>query len=213
MTSRRQDTPDGRRYAITALVFVALVAAGLWRGTQPADPGAAIFAAAAPLPQALRGTFHLVGHDGRQRTDDELLDGYSLVFFGYTSCPDICPTAMGTMTEALDLLESRSQSQSLRPVFITVDPERDTVERLREFVAAFDDRLLGLTGDPREVTQAARAFRVHRRREAIDGLDPDDYMMSHSAYIYLMGPDGRFITAFEHGVAPRALADEVGIHL
>jgi protein SCO1/2 len=107
------------------------------------------------------GPFALVDHDGRPRRDTDFRGRHLLVYFGYTSCPDLCPLGLDTIAQALDLLGPRADA--VQPVFVTVDPARDTPEVLREYVASFDARLLGLTGSEADIRAVAKAYRVHRR--------------------------------------------------
>jgi protein SCO1/2 len=115
------------------------------------------------------GPFALVDHDGRPRRDTDFRGRHLLVYFGYTSCPDLCPLGLDTIAQALDLLGPRADA--VQPVFVTVDPARDTPEVLREYVASFDARLLGLTGSEADIRSVTKAYRVHRRlvRTAPDG--------------------------------------------
>ena len=152
---------------------------------------------AKPLPfEALfGGPFELTDHHGQTRTDADFRGDFMLVAFGYTNCPDICPTTLQLMTSALELLGP--EAERLQPLFITVDPARDTVDALAAYMRHFHPRLLGLTGSEAEVRAAAKAYKVHRRKVILpEASGPDDYLVDHGSNLYLMGPDGGFLTLF-----------------
>lgn len=143
----------------------------------------------------LGGSFTLVAHTGETVRDTDFQGKYLLVFFGYTFCPDVCPTSLQEMALTLDALGN--EAVMVQPLFITIDPQRDTPEVLAQYVAAFDPRIIGLTGTAEQIAAVAKAYRAYYARS-----DPtsggDTYLMDHSAFIYLMGPDGRFLKAMSH---------------
>lgn len=141
------------------------------------------------------GPFSLVDQTGKRVTEKDFLGRPMLVFFGYRNCPDICPSGLQVVSAALDKLGDRAKT--LQPVFITVDPERDTPEKLAEYLKSFSPRYIGLTGTPQEVAAAAKAYRVYYQKVE-DEKSKDSYSMDHSAIFYLMGPDGAFITHIPH---------------
>jgi protein SCO1/2 len=203
-----------RRIAVAAAA-VALglaVVAGPAVSQTPASPSPASptptsppSTAPADLPISFGGPFSLVDHDGRPVTDRTYRGRFMLVYFGYTHCPDICPHNLLTMSEALDSLGSRADS--IQPLFVTTDPARDTVETMRDYVSHFRAGLVGLTGDETAIADAARAYRVHRRKVVLpDSRGEDDYLVTHGSLTYLMGPDGRFVTMFPHDTRPEAMA-------
>ncbi|MBL8590160.1 MAG: SCO family protein [Methylobacteriaceae bacterium] len=149
------------------------------------------------------GPFALTTHDGRRVTEADFRGRFLLIFFGYTRCPDVCPTGLATMAAALDALGPRAER--LQPVFVTLDPARDTPPALADYVASFHPRLIGLTGSESEIAAVARAFRVHRVKyqPAAGG----DYAVDHGSLTYLMGPDGGFLTLIPHGATPGRMAD------
>jgi len=149
------------------------------------------------------GPFALVDAEGKRRTEAEFRGKHMLVFFGFTNCPDFCPTALYTITRALEKLGPKAEK--LAPVFITVDPERDTPAQLKNYAQNFDKRIAMLTGTPEEIAAAARAYRVYYAKRPLEKAG--EYTMDHSAYIYLLGPDGRFITHFRHAISPDDLAE------
>jgi protein SCO1/2 len=159
------------------------------------------------LPQgmALGGPFSLVDHHGRAVTEADFAGRFLLVYFGFTYCPDVCPTELGTIAAALDALEG--QGDRVTPVFITVDPERDTPEALADYVSRFHPRMVGLTGSAAQVAAAARAYRVFYAR--VNRPETTQYLMDHSSFIYLVGPDGRVRALFRPETAPEAIAQAV----
>ena len=152
------------------------------------------------------GPFTLTDQDGRRVTEKDFLGRHMLVFFGFTFCPDICPTELQVMSAALDMMGP--EGEKIQPVFVTIDPERDTPEVMKAYVANFGPRLIGLTGTPEEIAAMAKAYRVYYAR-AGDKNSPDAYLMDHSTIIYLMGPDGRFVRHFTYTTDAAKLASEL----
>jgi protein SCO1/2 len=132
-----------------------------------------------------------------------------LIYFGYTFCPDVCPTELQAMSQAIDGLGD--EAGKVTPVFITVDPERDTVEQLAGYAEHFHPRLIALTGTTEQVAAAAKAYRVYYRK--VEDESTTDYMMDHSSIIYLMGPNGRFLTHFSYGTGPDKMAEKIREYL
>ncbi len=137
------------------------------------------------------GPFSLVDQTGKRVTDEDYRGKYMLVFFGYTSCPDICPAGLQVMTAALKKLGHRGDD--IVPIFITVDPEQDTPKKLAAYVENFSPRLIGLTGSPSDIAAVAKAYRVFYQK-APDQNDPTHYSIDHSSIFYLMGKDGTLLT-------------------
>lgn len=191
-----------RRWLPSTLAAAAVLAAVL-AGTRFLLPQAEMAGAAAQQePVPIGGPFTLTDHTGRRVSEQDFRGRHMLVYFGYTYCPDICPLGLQTIAQALDSLPPEQQAQVV-PVFMTVDPERDTVEVMRDYVTQFDSRLVGLTGSPDEVARAAKEFRVYAHKaEVKDGT----YLVDHSTFTFLMGPDGDYITHFGHATT----ADEMG---
>ncbi len=145
---------------------------------------------AAPCPLALGGPFDLVDHDGRRRTERDFRGRYLLVFFGYASCDGMCPLSLARLADAMDLLEPAGAR--VQPLFVSVDPARDTPARLAAFVAKIHPRLIGLTGTVAETAAMAKAYGVTSRpvARAKDG----GAILAHGLFTYLVGPDGRLLT-------------------
>jgi cytochrome oxidase Cu insertion factor (SCO1/SenC/PrrC family) len=157
---------------------------------------------AVPGGVSMGGPFTLVNTAGETVTDATFRGRWMLVYFGFTYCPDVCPTELQTISAALDRLGPLAER--IVPVFVTIDPERDTPAALAEYVKLFDERMVGLTGSPEQIAAAARAYRVYYARAK--SKDTSDYLMDHSSFIYLIGPDGGFRALFRHGIAPEELA-------
>jgi len=143
----------------------------------------------------IRSEFTLVDHTGRARTGSDFGGRWQLVFFGFTHCPDVCPTTLSAISLVLD--ELGDDASKVAPLFITIDPDRDTPEAMAEYVQAIDPRITGLTGSPQQITEATRAFRVYFARVGEDG-SATEYQMNHSTIVYLMDPQGRYATHFSH---------------
>ena len=190
-------------WAAVAGSALAFGGAALWRAFTPPDLPAPYVTGEAAIVNA----YTLTDHAGRSVTPETYEGRWQLVFFGFTFCPDICPTTLAYMASVTDILGP--QADRVAPIFVTVDPARDTVDVLAEYVAAFHPQLIGLTGTEAQIAEAADNFRVWYERSE-DAAAPDGYLMAHSGYIYLMRPDGGFDTVYREGdQPPEALADEI----
>jgi protein SCO1/2 len=141
-------------------------------------------------PISIGGPFTLQDGSGKPVTDRDFRGKYMLVYFGYTFCPDVCPTTLNAVAEAMDKLGPAAAR--IQPLFITVDPKRDTPAVVKQYAAAFGPKIEGLTGSAEEIAKAAKEYRVYYA-EHRTGPGPDDYSMDHSSVLYLMGPDGAFV--------------------
>lgn len=139
-------------------------------------------------------------------SDRDFRGKYMLVYFGYTFCPDACPTTLNEVVDALDRLGAKAAQ--VQPIFITVDPRRDTPGVMKQYTAAFSPRLIGLTGSPEQIAELAKAYRVYRV-ENRTGPGQNDYSIDHSSILYLMGPDGAFIAAFRGDETGAEIADNL----
>jgi protein SCO1/2 len=164
---------------------------------------------AAALPLDIGGPFALVDHKGNAVTDRDFRGRFLLVFFGYANCPGVCPVGLRTMTEAFDLLGAKSGA--VMPVLITVDPERDSLATLGPALAKIHPRLIGLTGTPEQLAAARRAYKLGAK---ITGRDLNGgALFQHGTFIYLIGPDGKFLTLFPPVVDPAALAAAIARYM
>ncbi|WP_419905600.1 SCO family protein [Kiloniella sp.] len=161
------------------------------------------------------GPFELKDHKGNTRKDSDWDGKFKLVFFGYTNCPAICPTTLQDMTDALDLLGD--DAKEIQPLFITVDPERDTVEVLEEYVSSFYPSLVGLTGTEDQISKVAKSYRVQRHKILLSEEDHSghgsghgggevNYDAAHSTLTYLMSRDGKFLTLFPYDTRGEVMA-------
>ncbi len=157
--------------------------------------------AAAALPG---GSFALQDHTGRSVTDQDFRGRFVLLVFGYTFCPDVCPTTLLRVANALELLGERAAM--VQPLFVTIDPERDSAEVLAAYVGAFDPRIIGLTGTQQQLDQVTDNYRVYYAKAG----DGDDYFMDHSAFIYLIDPRGRPLTYLRHDASAEEMAAVIG---
>lgn len=148
---------------------------------------------------AITNAYTLTDHTGRSLTADSFDGQWQMVFFGFTHCPDICPTTLAYMAQVMD--ELGTDAARVTPIFITVDPARDTADVMSAYVEAFHPRMVGLTGTEAQVAEAAGNFRVWYER-AEDASMPDGYSMAHAGHIYVMAPDGRFVDVWLEGDAP-----------
>ena len=155
----------------------------------------------------IRSVFTLTDHTGQVVTQADYSERWQLVFFGFTNCPDVCPTTLAYMASVLDILGD--DADQVAPMFITVDPERDTVPVMAEYVSVFHPRLIGLTGTEAQVAEAARNFRTWYERTEDDSA-PNGYFMAHGGYIYLMPTGGTYEAVFqEGGQTPEDLAETI----
>jgi len=157
----------------------------------------------------LGGAFTLVGSDGQTVTDQNFRGKWMLVYFGYTYCPDVCPTELQTMSAAINKLGPLAAK--IVPIFISVDPERDTPEAIGAYVKLFDPRLIGLTGSTKQIADVTRAYRVYYAKVIQKGLS--SYLMDHSSLVYLMDPAGRFVALYNPQTDVDDMATELRNHL
>ena len=156
---------------------------------------------------AIGGPFTLTDHNGRRVTDQDFRGKFMLVFFGFSYCPDACPTGLQLIAAALDKLGP--QAERITPILITVDPEHDTPSQLATYVKSFHPRLIGLTGSQAEIDTVVKEYRVYAKKVP-DPKSTAGYTIDHSAVIYIMGPDGRYRTHFTAQTSIEMLADRLG---
>jgi protein SCO1/2 len=154
---------------------------------------------------AIGGPFTLMDENGKTVTDKDVITGPTLVYFGYTFCPDVCPLDAARNAEAVDILES--EGKIVTPVFISFDPERDTPEVLRDFTDAMHPRMIGLTGTPDQVKAASAAYKTYYQKQ-VDG-DPQYYLMDHSTFSYLMMPEVGFVDFFDRDISAANMAEKL----
>ncbi len=189
-----------RTTKIVLVVWVlALIAGGAWVARDTLRPQSesrtepkGFFSAENTLVATIGGPFTLTDQNGVQRTERDFRGRLMLVYFGYTYCPDVCPTELTVITTALDQLGA--SADQVTPIFITIDPERDTAKVMKEYVAQFSERLVGLTGSERDIAAVAKAYRVYYAKSPGSAGAP--YLMDHTSLVYLMDRDGKFVTHF-----------------
>jgi protein SCO1/2 len=181
--------------AVTVVVMWNIVASG------PRDPG---YASASP---SIGGPFTLTDQTGAAVTDKTYDGSWRLIYFGYTFCPDACPTELQVMAQAVEALGPAGAH--VQPIFITIDPARDTAKQLAGYVPLFDKRLVGLTGTPEQVAAVAKAYKVYYAKADSAGGDPKTYGMNHSSFVYLMDPNGKFLTVFSSDTDSDKMAAEI----
>jgi protein SCO1 len=193
-----------RRFALglaAGLVIIAAIGAVafhvLFRGADATSPATS---------SAAGGPFSLIDGSGATVTDQTYRGKWELVFFGYTYCPDLCPTTLNTISDALTALGPLAAK--VQPLFITIDPKRDTQAVMRDYVKNFDPRIVGLTGSPEAIAAVAKEYKIYYAVHRT-GDGPDDYLMDHSGFVYLMDPAGRFVRVLSGETAARAMADKL----
>ena len=192
-----------------AVLAVLLGAGLLWRYAPPSS-GFVTGPAGQSGTASIGGPFALTDHRGNRVTEARLAGHLTLIYFGYATCPDVCPVELQTIGAALDLLAAGKPERlkDIQGFFITIDPERDTVAALADYMPNFHPKLTGLTGSPGEIAAAAKAWRVYyKKAEAEPGSE--SYLMDHSNIIYLMGRDGKFLAHFGTGAQAGEIAGKL----
>ncbi len=220
MGTDKKRTPRSRRdprmngplvmLAIVVLVGVGFLAARSYFGSLPvAGSGTDTNTSASngtsnDTGQAgIGGPFTLVDQDGRTVTDQDFRGHWLLLYFGYTYCPDVCPTSLSRNAEALDLLGPKGDD--VTPALVTIDPQRDTSEKLKDYVHFFHPRMVGLTGTPEQIAAVAKAYRVYYAK--VERGEGEAYLMDHSSFTYLINPEGKFVQVFRHDMSAQDMAD------
>lgn len=191
--------------ATTVALVAAIVAAALWLSFAPRS--VELSPSMVNVEGAdIGGPFQLTAQSGERVSSDQLIDGPTLIYFGYTFCPDVCPVDTQIMAQAVDILAE--QGIEVTPVFITVDPERDTPEALADYAEAVHPDMVALTGTPEEIQAAADAYKVFFQRVEMDD-SAAGYLMNHTSYFYLMTPEQGLTALFRRDVSPESLASDV----
>jgi protein SCO1 len=187
---------------IVSLLFVAvLVGNFLWRaGNQVPAIGRTLGTGQI----AVGGPYALTDQNGKPRSSDSFEGKYQLIYFGYSFCPDVCPTTLALMAAALEKLGS--DKDRIVPVFITIDPNRDTPSVLKKYMAAFGPGFVGLTGTPDKIERVEKEFHVYAKKHPLPG---GNYSLDHSSVIYLLGPDGKLVGYFDDAVTPDDLVKDI----
>ncbi len=188
---------------IGILLIAAILSGGLlWSlGNLRQEPGPIVVTTG---EADIGGPFSLIDQDGVRRSDEDFRGRHMLVFFGFTFCPDICPTTLAILSAALD--DIGPLADEIVPILITVDPERDTPEILKPYLSAFGSEFVGLTGTKEEIDNAVSVYRAFYQ---IVGGEGDDYLVDHSTIIYLMDGEGKFVTNYDLNMGPDAIATDL----
>ncbi|AZV80089.1 SCO family protein [Parasedimentitalea marina] len=201
-----------RLYAILASVSVAALVGGVWvmtqRGAEADQFAQCRSSQIAGGAAQIGGPFELVNAKGETVTDKDVITEPSLVYFGYTFCPDVCPMDTARNADAIDVLAERGQS--VTPVFISIDPTRDTPEVVGEFAENLHERMIGLTGSLDQVKAASRAYKTYFQAQT---GDDEFYLVDHSTFSYLVLPEQGFVEFFRRDVEPEEMADQIGCFL
>ena len=192
---------SSRRKAISRLVAAPLLALGLLAGCTPAEP---VFKSTDISGTSYGRTLRLTDHHGQERTLADFKGKVVTIFFGYTQCPDVCPTALSGMSSVMQALGP--DAERVQVIFVTVDPERDTPELLAQYVPVFDARFLGLYGTAEKIAEVAKEFRVFYRKS---GDLAGHYTIDHTAGTYVFGPDGRPRLYVKHAEDPTVVAADI----
>jgi cytochrome oxidase Cu insertion factor (SCO1/SenC/PrrC family) len=201
--------------AFLVLAAIAIASAFFFYSSGSVSPPPTPGSPQAPAPSSsstrpmIGGPFALVDGEGRRVTDQDFRGRFMMVQFGYTHCPDVCPLGLEKVTQALEQMP-QDLAGRVQPVFITIDPARDTPEVLREYASHFHPRLVALTGGEEEVAAAVKAYRVYARKAEGEGAEAGGgYLMDHSTFTYVMGPDGGYVAHFGHDATPEAMAERL----
>ena len=155
---------------------------------------------------AIGGPFELILADGSSITEQALEGQFTFLYFGYTACPDVCPTSLATLSAALDALPKEQQQQT-QTLFISVDPDRDHGEELDEYAKTFHDTFIGVTGSREQIDHVVAAYKAYYKIDK--SVDPELYPVDHSSIIYLMGKDGRYVSHFTHNAPPERITKKL----
>lgn len=199
-----------RLYSILAVVFVAAIAGGTWFMTRGGGDGGDKFAQCrssqiAGGADTIGGPFELVNAAGETVTDKDVFTEPSILYFGYTFCPDVCPMDVSRNAETIDVLAERGISTT--PVFISIDPERDTPEVVSDFSFNIHEKMIGLTGSMEQVKAASRAYKTYFKKQP---GDEEYYLVDHSTFSYLVLPEVGFVEFFRRDDTPEQMADKIG---
>jgi cytochrome oxidase Cu insertion factor (SCO1/SenC/PrrC family) len=191
-----------RQALIPYLLLVAALAGGLLWYESEKVPG---LGRVVTTGQAqIGGPFRLVDQNGKTVTDKDYPGRYKLIYFGYSFCPDVCPTTLGVMAQALEKLGG--DARRVVPIFITIDPERDTTKVLADYMKAFGPDFVGLTGSADAIKDVEKKYRVYAVKQPLPG---GNYGMNHSSVLYLMGPNGMMVNFYDEAISPDDLAKDL----
>lgn len=191
--------------AISLSIIVPLIS-----GCNPSADSASDVAEEPPLAGAkIGGSFTLTNQDGGKTSDSDFAGQYRIMYFGYSYCPDVCPVDLQKIMQGLAVAEKSEPelAQKIQPIFVTIDPERDKPEQLKQYVSAFHTRLIGLTGSAEEIADVAKKYLIIYNRREVEGMS--EYLMDHSRQAYLFGPQGEPLAMLPYDGTPEEVAAEI----
>ena len=155
---------------------------------------------------AFRADFELTDHQGMVQTDEDFAERWMLIFFGYANCPDVCPTTLAEVAAVIDALGSNASQ--VQPIFISIDPERDTPQALAEFIPYFDENIIGLTGTAGQIKRTSKTFRIYYEKIE-EAASSDGYTMGHSSQLFLFDPEGNYVGAWTYGTPAEEIVNDL----
>ena len=197
-------------YLRIGAIFLLSSLIPLLAACNPSGSGSYAENAEPPLAGAkIGGSFTLTNQDGNQISDSDFAGQYRIFYFGYTYCPDVCPVDLQKIMQGLALAEKADPTmvKKIQPFFVTIDPERDGVEQIGQYVSAFHPRLIGLTGSAEEIADVAKKYLIIYQKQESEGAS--EYLMDHSRQAYLFGPDGQPLAMLPYDDTPQKIADEI----
>jgi len=193
-----------RLFTICGLLIVLSIGAGLYL-----IPGKTVKTQESSGKTLIGGDFTLTNQNGKTVNDVDFRGKFMLVFFGFTNCPEVCPTGLLTITQVMESLGKKGEK--IAPVFITIDPERDTPEQIANYLSNFHPSLTGLTGTLEQVKSVVKVYRVYSSK--VEDETSDEYTMNHSSFVYLMDKNGQYLTHFPHDEDPAKMAAKIKTYL
>lgn len=190
-------------WGLVALAAIGWLVLFLWDGGQDDDIEMS-------AGDAFKARFELTDHQGMVRTERDFAGRWMLVFFGYANCPDVCPTTLSEVAAVMDRLGDAAES--VQPLFVSIDPERDTPMELAEYVPLFGVGIIGLTGTPEQISGTANSFHIFYERSGVPEA-PEDYAMSHSSQLFLFGPDAGYVTSWQYGTPAEDILADLRRHI
>lgn len=193
-------------YSVAVLVVIGVIVAAFVISNEMFGSRSGNHSSVVAGASQIGGAFSLTNNKGEAVTDEDYKGKLMLVFFGYTFCPDVCPTELNVMAQVVQGLEG--DAKEVAPVFITIDPERDTATVLNDYVQAFDPSIIGLTGTNEQINSVKKLYRAYG--QAVDkDKDPEFYLVDHTSFTYLMGRDGKLVTVFSYGTKPEEIISKI----
>jgi protein SCO1/2 len=205
-SEKSADVPGASRRTLLLALLIGLAAGVMTAVLLVALPDRGVVLTAQTGKALVGGPFSLVDATGKRVTEKDFAGKPMLVYFGFTNCPDVCPAGLQVIAAALDRLGDKAQG--VTPIFITVDPERDTPETLGKYVKSFHPSIVALSGSPEDVAGVTKAYRVYAKKVP-DESRPGEYNVDHSSFMYLMDRKGEFVKHFPHSVDANELADQL----